>query len=196
MHEWLHNFLWCFIPLFVAIDVFGLLPIYMVMVQDFSQRKRTKVIFNSLTTALIVSTAFILLGNEIFKMLFITVADFQIAGGLVLLTLGILELLGEGKKKRYPEETMGIVPLGVPLIVGPAVLSITLLLLQQFGLSLTIMALLVNLIIVAIVFFYAPVLLNILGRGGSLALSKIFTLLLVAIAVRMIRSGIFQFLNK
>lgn len=195
MREFINNFLWCFIPLFVAIDVFALLPIYVSMVQDFSERERQKVIFNSLTTALAVSIAFILLGNEIFKMLLITAADFQIAGGLVLLALGILDLMAEEKKRRYPIETMGIVPLGVPLIIGPAVLSVTLLLLQQYGLLMTAIALIINLVIVAVVFFHSTFLLRIFGRGGSLALSKIFTLLLVAIAIRMIRAGITQFLT-
>ncbi len=191
----LHNFLWCFIPLFVAIDIGGLLPMYVSMVQDFSEKQRKRIVVHSLTTALVVSIGFILLGNEIFRMLAITVNDFKIAGGLVLLVLGVVDLVSETKHRRQPAETMGIVPLGVPLIVGPAVLSISLLLLQQYNLIFTVAALVANLLIVGFAFVYSRILIKVLGRGGSMAMSKIFTLLLVAIAVRMIRSGIIEFIK-
>ena len=190
-----HNFLWCFIPIFVAIDIGGLLPIYVTMVQDFSEKQRKRIVIHSLTTAFLVSITFIVLGNAIFRMLYIEVADFQIAGGLVLLVLGITDLISEPKHRRQPPETMGIVPLGVPLIVGPAVLSITLLLLQQYGLLYAVAALIINFVLVGIAFTYSTLLVRIFGRGGSMAISKIFTLLLVAIAVRMIRSGISIFLS-
>ncbi len=195
MNTFLHNFLWCFIPIFVAIDVMGLIPLYVTMVHDFTREQRRKIIVHSLVTAFAVSIIFIVLGNEIFRILSITVADFQIAGGIVLLVLGILDLVTDEKKRRHPAETMGVVPLGVPLIVGPAVLSISLLLLQQYGLRITIIALIANFIIVAFAFIYSMTLLRVLGRGGTMAVSKIFTLLLVAIAVRMIRSGIIKSLS-
>lgn len=196
MAELAHNFLYCFIPLFVAIDVFGLLPVYVSLVEGLTGGQRERIIVHSLSTALAVSVVFILLGNEIFKVLSITVSDFQIAGGLVLLAFGIIDLVAEGKKQRPPADTMGIVPLGVPLIIGPAVLSITLFLLQQYGLPMTVLALFINLLIVAFVFSNAIWLLKILGKGGSLALSKLVMLLLVAIAVKMIRAGIIELLVR
>ena len=196
MRFFFHNFLWCFIPLFVAIDTGGLLPLYTGMVQDFSERQKRIIILHSLTTALGVSTGFILLGNVIFGVLAITVADFQIAGGLVLVVLGIVDLISEEKVRRRPADTMGIVPLGVPLIVGPAVLSISLHLLQRYGLGYTLLSLIANLFIVGVAFRFSSILLRIFGKGGAAALSKIFTLLLVAIAVRMIRSGIMELLQE
>lgn len=85
---------------------------------------------------------------------------------------------------------MGVVPLGTPLIVGPAVLTSLLILGGVQGTSATILAFLVNLLIVAIAFLAAGPMTRMLGESGTRAISKITALLLAAYAVMMIRSGV------
>ena len=179
-----------FIPLFVAMDVFMLIPIFISMTKDISKPERGTVVRDSIITALIVSIVFLALGEAIFRILGIRGDDFKIAGGLVLLVFAILELLQRGEERRQPVLKMGVVPIGVPLIAGPAVLTTVLVLQDQYGVIATVIALLLNLFIVWISLLNAERIIKTIGRGGVTGLSKVMALLLASIAIMMIRLGI------
>jgi multiple antibiotic resistance protein len=85
---------------------------------------------------------------------------------------------------------MGVVPMGVPLIVGPAVLTNILLLVDHYGIIPTIISLLVNLFIVWISLKNAERIIRVIGRGGIVGISKVMALLLASIAIMMIRLGV------
>lgn len=179
-----------FIPLFVAMDVFMLIPIFISMTKDISKSDRSAVVRDSIITALVVSILFLALGEAIFKILGITGDDFKIAGGLVLLVFAILDLLQRGEERRMPVMKMGVVPIGVPLIAGPAVLTTILVLEDRYGIIPTIIALMLNLFIVWISLLNAERIINTIGRGGITGLSKVMALLLASIAIMMIRLGV------
>jgi multiple antibiotic resistance protein len=179
-----------FIPLFVAMDVFMLIPIFISMTKDISKIERGAVVRDSIITALVVSIAFLALGEVIFRILGIKGDDFKIAGGLVLLVFAILDLLQRGEERRQPVLKMGVVPIGVPLIAGPAVLTTVLVLQDQYGVIPTIISLLINLFIVWISLLKAERIIKTIGRGGVTGLSKVMALLLASIAIMMIRLGI------
>ena len=179
-----------FIPLFVAIDVFLLLPIFISMTEELSRAKKRAVVRESILTALIVGLLFIALGEVIFRILGITADDFKIAGGLVLLVFAILDLVKSGEERRKPVGKMGVVPIGVPLIVGPAVLTTILVLVDHYGIIPTIISLMINLFIVWISLIKAERIINFVGRGGIIGISKIMALLLASIAIMMIRIGV------
>lgn len=189
MTEFLKNLPLAFIPIFVAIDIFGVLPIFLSMTHDVSVREREKIVKESVITALFVSVIFIAVGEAIFGILGITDNDFKIAGGLLLLVLAVLDLVRDERRKS-PGAKVGIVPIGVPLIVGPAVLTTLLVLVPRNGMAATIVSLLFNLLIVWFSFKRASVIIRVLGSGGIMAVSKIMSLLLASIAVMMIRLGI------
>ncbi len=178
-----------FIPLFVAMDVFVALGIFINLTEDMPRERVKVVIRDSIITALVVGLGFMALGEAIFNILGITTSDFKIAGGLVLLTFALLDLVGQAQRKR-PAGKMGVVPLGVPLLVGPAVLTTLIVLVDHFGVIPTIIALLLNLIIVWISFIKAESVVKKFGKGGIEAISKIMALLLAAIAIMMIRLGL------
>ncbi|CAN5509504.1 hypothetical protein BH20VER3_BH20VER3_19460 [soil metagenome] len=94
-----------------------------------------------------------------------------------------------GGEKRPTTEAFGIVPLGMPLIAGPALLTALLVLIDTVGILYTLLSLLVNLVIVAIVFRNADRLTKWMGRQGINGVSKLVSLLLAAIAVSLIRRG-------
>jgi multiple antibiotic resistance protein len=179
-----------FIPLFVAIDVFMVLPIFISMTKDMTEPTRKVVVRDSIITALIVSIVFIALGEVIFKILGITSDDFKIAGGLVLLVFAIMDLIQRGDARLIFDAKMGVVPLGVPLIAGPAVLTTTLVLVAHYGIIPTIFSLILNLFIVWISLIKAERIIKFFGRGGIIGISKVMALLLASIAVMMIRIGI------
>jgi multiple antibiotic resistance protein len=179
-----------FIPLFVAINVFLLLPIFISMTEDMSKPKKRAVVRDSILTAMVVSLLFIALGEGIFKILGITSDDFKIGGGIVLLVFAILDLIQRGGQRRKPDIKMGVVPIGVPLIVGPAVLTTILVLVDHYGIIPTIISLMINLFIVWIILMKAERIVHLFGKGGIMGISKVMALLLASIAIMMIRLGI------
>ncbi len=189
------DILLAFIPIFVAVDPIGLLPIFVGLTQDIDVRYRRKIIFLSLITATCLAVGFILLGKVIFEILGITVGDFMIAGGAILFSLSIMDLVHPGKIHQVPPEELGAVPIGTPLVVGPAVLTTSLMMLDSHGLIATLIAMLANIVLVGIIFFSSEGLIKILGLAGARVMSKVMSLLLAAIAVMMIRKGIMQFIS-
>src|SRR6266571_9171654 len=185
----IEKFLLAFIPLFVAIDPIGLVAIFMGLGTSASSERRKHQAFLGLLTGLLVSVGFIFLGKIIFKALGITVADFQVAGGLILLALAVRELVSFGPHDRGGSNEFGVVPLGMPLIAGPALLTALLILVDSVGLVFTLISLLVNLTLVAIAFCNADQFTHWMGKQGLRGVSKIIALLLAAIAVSLIRRG-------
>ena len=134
------------------------------------------------------ATGFIFLGKGIFAALGITVSDFQVAGGLILLVLAVRELVG-GPHDRGAGDDFGVVPLGMPLIAGPALLTALLILIDTVGVLFTIVSLLLNLALVAVGLCNADRVTRRLGQQGLRGASKLIALLLAAIAISLIRRG-------
>ena len=189
------HFLLSFIPIFVAMDAFGILPFFISFTEHTTKRERRRIITQSIITAFLIGTIFLFLGKWIFMVLGVLVSDFKIAGGLVLLVISLRDILRSEKAQRSSPETIGAVPIGTPLITGPAVLTTIIILLDSYGAVLTLSSFVLNLMIVWVVFFNAVTISKILGKAGSKAFSKIASLLLAAIAVMMMRKGIVDSIN-
>ena len=190
------DFLLCFIPFFIAVDAIGLLPLYLGLTDGFSSAHRKKIVFQSIITASIVSVAFLLGGPLLLKLVGVGVSDFMVAGGILLLFISLSDLLtGEKIQRVVDAETIGAVPIGVPLISGPAVLTTSILLTNEYGVIPTTLALLANVLIAGIVFFMASPIERILGQAGSKTVSKVASLFLASIAVMLIRKGILEIIK-
>jgi multiple antibiotic resistance protein len=190
MLEALKNVPMTFIPIFVAMDVFAVLPVFISVTTDIENSDKKIIVKQSIITALAVSLAFVAVGEAVFSILGITVDDFKIAGGLVLLVIAVLDLLRPGGERRKIEDTIGVVPIGVPLIVGPAVLTTLIVMNDHYGVAPTIISLTLNLIIVWASFVQAEKIISLIGKNGIVALSKVMAILLASIAVMMIRLGV------
>ena len=184
-----HKFFVAFIPIFVAIDPVGLVAVFIGLAGNSTREQRHREGFTGILTALCIAVGFVFLGKIIFTALGITVADFQVAGGLILLGLGGRELLNLAPADREASDDFGVVPLGMPLIAGPALLTALLILADTVGLLFTLISLVVNLALVAIAFWNADLVAHWMGRQGLRGVSKIVALLLAAIAVSLIRRG-------
>lgn len=184
-----------FIPLFVAMDIFAVLPIFISITGDMTASRKKIIIKQSIVTALVVSILFVAIGNAVFRILGITVDDFKIAGGIILLVIAILDLVRHSEDRRKPHETIGVVPIGVPLIVGPAVLTTLIVLIANYGILPATFSLVLNLAIVWVSFVKAEKITRWFGKNGIVAISKVMALLLATIAVMMIRMGLEHFLR-
>jgi multiple antibiotic resistance protein len=192
----LNDVLLVFVSMFFTIDPIGILPIFVSLTQGLDHQQKRAIIFQSLVTASLVAIGFILLGKEIFRLLGITMGDFMVAGGIILFCLGMVDLTSQARTRRTKSLELGAVPIGTPLVVGPAVLTISLMLVSVHGLTVTLIALFLNIAIVGIVFTFADVLMRLLGSAGSRALSKVMMLLLAAIGVMMVRRGIIEIISS
>jgi len=191
------TFLLCFIPLLIAVDAIGNLPIFLGLTAGAPPARLNKIIIQSVITALAVAIIFVIVGKSLLHYMGISIGDFLIAGGALMFILALKDLVAaEGSERPlHDHDTLGAVPLGVPLIVGPGVLAATLVLQAQYGLWMTILATVVNIILAGITFWQSRWIGRILGKAGSKAFSKIASLLLAAIAVMFIRRGIFMLVN-
>jgi multiple antibiotic resistance protein len=184
------KFLKAFIPLFVAIDPIGLAAIFLALGTGVPVDTRRKIARQAAWTGGGVALLFLLLGQSIFTALGITVNDFQIAGGLILFILAARDLIHSAAEVPPKlADDFGVVPLGMPLIAGPASITTLILLSQTLGVVITLAALAVNLVLVVLAFAYSAKIGSWIGPTGMRAISKIISLLLAAIAVNMVRRG-------
>ncbi|MDD5465353.1 MAG: MarC family protein [Candidatus Omnitrophica bacterium] len=193
MMEALKPYILSFIPLFVAVDAIGNIPIFLSLVENCSKAQKNKIILDAVGTATAVAIIFMVIGQWIFLLLGITIPDFQIAGGALLFIIAVRLLMPGAQKSTLTNshnKDMGVFPLGTPLITGPAVLTTTLMMMNSFGPAATLVSLILNMFFVWLTLVRADVIIKFIGPSGIRAFSKIIYILLAAIAVMMIRHGV------
>jgi len=114
----LKNIWLAFIAVFVAVDAVGVLPIFVSLTEAPGAKERTKIIVQSVFTALCLAIGFILLCEAVFRGLGIMVSDFMVAGGAMLSCLAIVDIVNPVKRHWLPNSELGAVPLGTPLYTG------------------------------------------------------------------------------
>ena len=190
MPVWIEKFLQAFIPMFVAIDPIGLAAIFLGLGQGVAAAQRQRIARQATITGGAVALLFLFLGSSMFRALGIAASDFQIAGGLILFILAARELIHSSASPASLPDDFGIVPLGMPLIAGPALITTLIALAQTLGVRYALAGLVVNLVLVMLAFTFSERLGRMIGAAGLRAISKIIAMLLAAIAVNMIRVGL------
>jgi len=192
----LDHFLRSFIPVFIALDVLGVLPLYAAFSMDLDEKRRRRVLRESIITAFFVTLGFVLLGNRILTYLNIAIEDFLIAGGIILFIIAVRDLIGPAREDLAGQEDLfAVVPLGVPLLAGPALLATSLIIFNSFGIGYVLVSLVLNLLIAGAVFKYSLTILRFVSRRWVVAMSKVFLLFLASIAVMFVRTGL-QMLHR
>lgn len=185
------SFIQSFIPLFVAMDTVGLVPLFLGLTQGMERAQLRRLIYSATGTAFIIAIVFLFSGTALFDFLGITAADFRIGGGVVLLVLAIQDLASSTPEdRRTPRADIGVVPIGIPLIMGPAGMTTILILMDTQGLAMTLSALIANCLVVLLVLLNSKWIIRVMGEAGSQAFAKVASLFMAGIAIMMIRSGI------
>ena len=191
--------------IFFLVDPFAAIGSFLAITAGVDAAKRKRMARKACLTCFIVLTAFALTGQFIFKMFGITLPAFQIAGGLILLLIGIDML--EAKRSPTQEsstdaeegaskEDAGIVPLGIPMLAGPGAISSVMVMVGQAS-SIWQMAAILGAIAVTAAVSYAVLggaerLQRFLGETGIRILVRIMGLLLVALAMQFFVNGLVQ----
>lgn len=192
MGNYLQDFIFTFVPLFIVIDALGNLPFVISLSEGMSWQERRRMIHLATITATIVGLVFLFFGQLILKVLDIKVGSFAIAGGLILLVLSIKYVTTGRMVEALKEDMVAVVPIGTPLTVGPATITTLLLLATQFPhqLYMVLLSFALNMLVTWIIFLQTNQIVRFMGRGGLTAVSRVFSLLLAAIAVSMIFRGL------
>lgn len=189
-----------FAPLFFAMNVIGVVPIYLQITEDLNAQERTLLTRNACFAVLGVSVIFIFAGSTLFSAMGVTPDDFRVGGGIIILIISIVDLIFKSEKSRRDPSVdvggLGVVPVGIPLIVGPAALTTMLMLVDKYGYFMTITVLILNLALVYGIFSKSYLIVRVLRPGGIKVFSKIASLFLAAIAVMMIRVGIVNIIAR
>jgi multiple antibiotic resistance protein len=184
------QFVLTFVPLFIVIDAFGNLPFVITMSEDMMKQERRKMVHYAIITATLVGLVFLFFGQFILKVLSISVGSFAIAGGVILLVLSIRYMSTGHMVTAVKEEMVAVVPIGTPLVVGPATITTLLILALQFPLWMVLISFAFNMLITWVIFLASQKIAGFMGQGGLRAVSRVFSLLLAAIAVSMIIRGL------
>ena len=185
-----------FLPLCVAVDALGVVPLYWALVQEQPVSQRRQTVHQAAIVAFVVALVFLWISETVFHLMGIQMADVIIAGGLILFALALNDLLHPEKVSYGSGGEVGAVPLGVPIIVGPAVLTTALLVRQRYGLWPTISALSLNILLVWVILQVADGLLQRIGSAGARVVSKVMNLVLAAFAVMLVRQGLTMVLPR
>ncbi|MBV72158.1 MAG: hypothetical protein CMH52_12595 [Myxococcales bacterium] len=190
-HVWVAS-----LAIFVSMNIVTTAPIYMSLTEGISDSERPKLVRSAVILAGVVACLMTLVGTDLLRLMGVTISDLRLAGGLVLLGLGFYDLvLSRGQRIAQAAEDIGPVPIGVPLLVGPATMT-TLIVMTEAHDKLTVAAaFLPNLILAYLVLYFAHKILPILGDAGTKAIGKLMSLMLMAIGVAMIRSALQNILS-
>ncbi|MEW5747030.1 MAG: MarC family protein [Nitrospirota bacterium] len=191
-----YSYLLTLIPLMVAIDAPGVMPIFLSMTEGMGTGERRRIARQSVFTAFMVTSLFIFLGTAVFNVLGILVEDFMIAGGILLLAISIADMLIAETKGATGSPDLGIVPLGTPLLAGPATIATSLLLVGSYGYIPVFLSLVLNMLLAWFIFNRAELIIRLIGVSGTRAIARLASLLLAAIAIKMIRTGVTTILKS
>ena len=191
-----------FATLFVVIDPPGLVPLFIALTTGMSNERRRAMATRACIIATVLLTVFGLFGEAVLGFIGISMSAFRIAGG-ILLFLTALDMLFERRTKRRedqksdPDHDPSVFPLATPLIAGPGAIASMILLVGQSGPgwvgTVWVMALLWGMILVTWAFLLAsPPLERLLGRTGTIVITRLLGMLLAALSVQFVIDGIRQ----
>ena len=174
--------------LFAVIDIFGSIPIVLDLREKFGKIESLKATLISF----FIMVLFLFTGEKALSFLGIDVASFSIAGGLILFFMGLELVLGLTFFKSEPDtEGSSIVPLAFPLIAGPGSLTTIISFNSLYPFWTILIGIVLNLIVVYITLKYSEKLSKLLGKSGMMILRKVFGIICLAIAIKMIKFNLF-----
>ncbi|MEK9158497.1 MAG: MarC family protein [Patescibacteria group bacterium] len=181
-----------FFAVFGVMDPLGNTPVFLSLTERLDEKTKRSLATKAVIRAGIVLLVFVFLGNIILDFFHISLQSFRIAGGIILLLIG-LQLLFGLRFSNEPEimaDDLSVVPLATPLIAGPGMITAVVIFSKEYGYLITIIGIVANLVLSWVLFRYANYIVKFLGKGGTLMFVKFMSLILVAIGVEFIRNGL------
>ena len=191
MDEFLIGLARAIIALFIIVDPFGNIPIFVGLTENMQAKQKSKVYNTATLVGIILLLVFAVTGQEIFMLFGLSIYSFEIAGGILLLIISIRILVtGSMHENVESPESIGAVPIAIPLLVGPGAITTTIFNLQTFGIITTVISVLVVLTVTWVILRFIDKIYGVLGKTGSLVIARVMALLIAAIAIQYILNGV------
>jgi multiple antibiotic resistance protein len=182
------------LALFIIVDPFGNIPIFVGLTENVQDAQKKKVYNTATIVGTILLLVFAFAGTGILTLFGLSIYSFEVAGGILLLIISIRILIsGNTLEDVESPESIGAVPIAIPLLVGPGAITTTIFNIQQYDTIIAILAVLVVMAITWITFRYISQVYKFLGKIGSLIIARVMALLIAAIAVQYILTGVTHF---
>jgi multiple antibiotic resistance protein len=183
------------IALFIIVDPFGNIPIFIGLTENVPDMQRRKIYNTATLVGVILLLVFAFTGQEILNIFGLSIFAFEVAGGILLLIVAIRILIsGTRETVGSSPESIGTVPIAIPLLVGPGAITTTIFNLQQYETTIAVLAVLIVLGITWVILRFINGIYKFLGKTGSLVIARVMALLIAAIAVQYILTGVTHFL--
>lgn len=192
------SFISSVITLALVMDGFGNIPLFIAALKKVAPERRKIVLFRELGIALLIMVAFLFMGKWFLKAFGIHEYSLSIAGGIILFIISVkLVFGGEEETKSDPKEDEPfVVPLAIPLVAGPAALSMVMITAaQQSNKFITLGAVIVASLINSAILMASFPISNLLGKRGLTAIERLTGMILILMSVDMVMGGISTFIN-
>jgi multiple antibiotic resistance protein len=195
MQDLIPGILYSFAALFIILDPLLSVPVFAAMTKGQPSAEIHKQAFIAVAVAGGLMYVFLVFNTAIFTVLGLNFPAFQIAGGIILFLLGLQEALGIelGHSRGHATSAAGVV-IGTPLLCGPGTITTVMLLSKDYGLLIPFIAITLSLLATWLILYYAEGIQRILGAVVTDIMGKVLGMLVAAIAVRIIASGIFAYI--
>jgi multiple antibiotic resistance protein len=179
------------IALFVVIDPIGNIPLFIAFTKKLEKAEHKTVSKTAILTAAALLLLFGIAGTQILQLFGITIFSFMIAGGTLLFIIAI-ELLtyGEWRFAGSVKEEVGVVPIAFPLLAGPGSITAVIISYQTSGFLITFLSIIIVMAITYVILRMVNPIYKVLGNRGSMIVSRVFAVIIAAIAVEYIVEGI------
>ena len=183
------------IALFIIVDPFGNIPIFVGLTEKIPDAQKKKVYDTAVLVGMALLLVFAFTGQEILSLFGLSIYSFEVAGGILLLIIAIRILItGSMHENVESPESLGAVPIAIPLLVGPGAITTTIFDLQAYGIVIAILAVLIVLSLTWVILRFINNIYKFLGKTGSLVIARVMALLIAAIAVQYILTGVTHFI--
>ncbi len=193
------SFISSVITLALVMDGFGNIPLFITALKKVAPERRKTVLLRELGIALLIMVAFLFLGKWFLHAFGIHEYSLSIAGGIILFIISVKLVFGGGEedpKSDPKEDEPFVVPLAIPLVAGPAALSMVMITAaQQSNKLITLGAVLVASLINSLILMASFPLSNLLGKRGLIAIERLTGMILILMSVDMVMGGISTFMS-
>ena len=192
------SFISSVITLALVMDGFGNIPLFIAALKKVAPERRKTVLLRELGIALLIMVAFLFLGKWFLQAFGIHEYSLSIAGGIILFIISVKLVFGgdEEPKNDPKEDEPFVVPLAIPLVAGPAALSMVMITAaQQSNKFITLGAVVVASLINSVILMMSFPLSNLLGKRGLIAIERLTGMILIIMSEDMVMGGISVFMN-
>jgi len=196
MQDLINGIIYAFSALFIILDPLLSVPIFAAMTKGQTSAEIHKQAFIAVAVAGGLMYLFLVFNTAIFTILGLKLPAFQIAGGILLFLLGLQYALGIeiGHCKERAKSAVGVV-IGTPLLCGPGTITTVMLLSKDYGLLIPFIAITLALLATWLVLYFADTIQRILGDVVTDIMGKVLGMLVAAIAVQIIASGVLAYIK-